>query len=302
LDRKHNPRRPFDLQGHRGARGLKPENTLPSFEVALDFGVSSVETDVHLTADGVPILAHDPLLDGRLLSTLTLAEVRAYRLDRNPDPGRFPRQENSPTALAQEFARQRDMDIYAAPTLCDLLEFVQVYGSAEGEKAGKSETQRTAARRVRYDLELKRVPFHPEAIGDGFDGHNPGRLEQQVVTAVRTAGVVERTAVRSFDHRSIRAVGILEPRITLALLMAGTAVLDPVGMLQNARAQMYCPEYTFLDSKIVAALHAAGMRVLPWTVNEMHEWARLLEWGVDGITTDYPDRLAAWLVERGVSF
>jgi glycerophosphoryl diester phosphodiesterase len=290
------------LQGHRGARGLKPENTLPSFEVALDFGVSSLETDVHLTADDVPILAHDPILDGRLLSTLSLAEVRAYRLDRNPDPGRFPRQEKSTTPLAEAFAGQRGMDIYAAPTLGDLLDFAEAYGGSAGEQAGKNDSQRAAARRVRFDLELKRVPFHPETIGDGFDGRNPGRLEEQVVAAVRNAGMVERTAIRSFDHRSVRSIGMLEPRIMLALLVAGTAVLDPVGMLQNAGARVYCPEYTFLDSGMVAALHAAGMRVLPWTVNEMDEWARLLEWGVDGITTDYPDRLAAWLGERGVNF
>src|SRR5260370_5972547 len=97
----------FDLQGHRGARGLKPENTLPSFEVAFDLGVTSIETDVHLTMDGVPVLAHDGWVSRshyrRLeksdqpdffrkvpLAGLTLDQLRAYRGDRNPDPGRFP--------------------------------------------------------------------------------------------------------------------------------------------------------------------------------------------------------------------
>src|SRR6266852_227824 len=96
----------FDLQGHRGARGLKPENTLPAFETALDLGVTSIETDVHLTRDGVPILVHDAsiqapldrLIPGStapdpasqpLISTLTLAEPRGYRADGHPDPGRF---------------------------------------------------------------------------------------------------------------------------------------------------------------------------------------------------------------------
>src|SRR5262245_25513347 len=83
----------FDLQGHRGARGLKPENTLPAFEVAFDLGVTTVETDLPLTRDGVPVLCHDPTLDGQPVSTLDLARLREYRADRNPDPRRFPEQD-----------------------------------------------------------------------------------------------------------------------------------------------------------------------------------------------------------------
>src|SRR5438552_6993693 len=100
----------FDLQGHRGARGLKPENTLPSFEVALDLGVTSIETDVHLTRDGLPLLIHDAaihsglcrLLPGStapdpvsrpLVRTLTVAELRGYRADQNPDVERFAHQD-----------------------------------------------------------------------------------------------------------------------------------------------------------------------------------------------------------------
>src|SRR5262249_54726009 len=99
----------FDFQGHRGARGLQPENTLPSFEVALDHCVTAIETDVHLTRDDVPVLCHDSYLSERLCSllrgadaispverppvrSLTLQQLRCYRADRNPDPARFPDQ------------------------------------------------------------------------------------------------------------------------------------------------------------------------------------------------------------------
>src|SRR5215471_2325033 len=102
--------RSIEVQGHRGARGLRPENTLTSFEAALDAGATSIETDVHLTRDGVPILAHDPIVSDRLfrvapgstslppgphlfVRALTLAESRGYRADRNPDPSRFPEQQ-----------------------------------------------------------------------------------------------------------------------------------------------------------------------------------------------------------------
>src|SRR5260221_14708737 len=106
-----------EIQGHRGARGRKPENTLPSFEAALDGGATSIETDVHLTRDGVPVLTHDPFVSERLfrlapgsalpppsphllISALTLAELRGYCADRNPDAIRFPEQEATPTPLA----------------------------------------------------------------------------------------------------------------------------------------------------------------------------------------------------------
>src|SRR5947209_5074989 len=114
---------PFELQGHRGARGLKPENTLPAFEVAFDLGVTSIETDVHLTCDGVPILTHDASIQARLcrllpgstapdpasqplVSTLTCSQLRGYGADRNPDPRRFARQDATVTPLAQLYAER----------------------------------------------------------------------------------------------------------------------------------------------------------------------------------------------------
>jgi glycerophosphoryl diester phosphodiesterase len=308
----------LDVQGHRGARGLRPENTLPSFEAALDAGATSIETDVHLTRDGVPVLVHDPVvgerlfrlaaastspppITQRLVRSLTLAELRGYRADRNPDPARFPEQITDVTPLAAKFAAVHGVDAHAPPTLEDFLAFVASYAGEMGARTGKSPEQRARAARLRFDLELKRVPFHPETIGDAFDGETPGLLEQRLVESVRAAGVVERTTVRSFDHRCVRAIGRLEPRPTLAVLVAGTAPIDPVALVRQAGASVYCPEYTFLDAAQVETLHAAEIGVLPWTVNEPEEWARLLEWGVDGITTDYPDRLAAFLRERGQS-
>src|SRR5256885_13141728 len=118
----------FDLQGHRGARSVRPENTLPSFEAALDAGVTSIETDVHLTRDGVSVLIHDAVLtppvytgpaSGTLVSQLTLTELRAYRAAGNPDPARFPDQNAALTPLARIFAEQAGIDPYGIPTLAD---------------------------------------------------------------------------------------------------------------------------------------------------------------------------------------
>jgi glycerophosphoryl diester phosphodiesterase len=309
----------FELQGHRGARALHPENTLPSFEAALDAGVSSVETDVHLTRDGVAVLCHDPLLCDPpcrllqpgptaasalppLVSRLTLADLRGYRADRNLDPSRFPDQSAAVTPLAALFAEQHGLHPYGIPTLEELLRFTATYAGELGVRAGKSERQRLRAQSVVFDLELKRVPFHPETINDGYDGTSPGLLEKRIVETVWRAGVTTRTTVRSFDHRCVRLLRRMEPGLKGAVLIAEIAPVAPAELVERADAQVYCPGYLFLDEAIVRQVHSAGARVLPWTVNQPEHWQRLLDWGVDGITTDVPDRLARYLSERDITF
>ncbi|HEY7423399.1 MAG TPA: glycerophosphodiester phosphodiesterase family protein [Gemmataceae bacterium] len=313
----------FDLQGHRGARALKPENTLPSFEAAFDLGVHSIETDVHLTRDGVAVLYHDALVGdppcyplsakghwtaesgqrrADLVSCFTLAELREYRADRNPDPRRFPNQDAAVTPLAGLFAEQHSIDPYNIPTLEELLQFAAAYAGELGIKADKSDEQRRRVQAVRFDLELKRVPFHPETINDRFDGTRPGLLEERIVEAVGKAGVVARTTVRSFDHRCVRLLRRMEPGLTGAVLVAETMPMAPGELVERAEAQVYCPGYLFVDTALVRQVHAVGARVLPWTVNQPEHWQRLLDWDVDGITTDVPDRLAAYLREQGIAF
>jgi glycerophosphoryl diester phosphodiesterase len=292
----------FELQGHRGARGLKPGNTLSSFEAALDVGVTSVETDVHLTRDGVPVLLHDPQVNAvagsLLVRSLTLPELQKLRIDQDPDRHGFPRQEAAVTPVAQRFARQQQIDPYSPLSLANLFAFVEAYAGA----ADKSVSQRERAARLGFDLELKRVPFHPTLIGDGYTGEGPALLEQRVVEAVRAAGVVHRTVVRCFDHRCVGYVRQMEPGVTGAVLMAYTTPVSVADVVRAADAQVYCARYEFLDAIQMRQAHAEGIRVLPWTVNDPEAWARLLDWGVDGITTDYPDQLAHWLRERRIDF
>ncbi len=307
-------RRPFELQGHRGARGLRPENTLPAFEAALDAGVSSVETDLHLTRDGAVVLSHEPFLDAALftpptadaprpaVADVTLAELRLWRADRNPDPGRFPAQVAEAGPLTRRFAEQLGLDPFAVPTLADLFLFAAAYVGEAGAAVGKSPFQRERAARVRFDLELKRVPFHPERINDGFTGRAPGVLEWGIVEDVRAADVADRTTVRGFDHRCVRLLRALEPRLTGAVIVAHTAPAVVAEVVLQADARIYCPSFDFLDAEMVRQAHAVGVRVLPWTVNEPEHWKRLIDWGVDGITTDYPDRLAERLQAWDVMF
>jgi glycerophosphoryl diester phosphodiesterase len=295
----------FHLQGHRGARGVHPENTLPSFEAAFDAGVSSIETDLHLTRDRVIVLHHDAFLDSSpntLISQICLNDLRRYRIDRNPDPRRFPDQRAIVTPLAKRFAQRHGVYPFGIPTLSELFQFVEDYAGDAGEQVGKTPWQRQRARHVRFDLELKRVPFHPEAIGDGFDGTSPGVLEECLVDTVRHANAVMRTTVRSFDHRSVRFLRRMEPGLTGAVLIAETTPIAPAELVERADASFYCPDYRFVDADVVRQIRAAGAQILPWTVNHSAEWQRLIDWGVDGITTDLPARLGEYLRERGVAY
>jgi glycerophosphoryl diester phosphodiesterase len=293
----------FDLQGHRGARGLRPENTLPSFEAALDCGVTSIETDLHLSRDGVPVLCHDPQLqNGVLVASLQLTNLRKYRFDWNRNAAAFPDQDAGVSPLASWYAAEHAIDPYAMPTLGDLFQFVLDYAGEPGRHAGKTDAQRAKANLLRFDLELKRVPCCPQAIGDNYTGDGPALLEERVVAEIRSAGMVARTTVRSFDHRCVRFVRDLEPGLTGAVLVADTAVLDPGEVAARAGAKLYCPSWQFVDAAQVRVAHAAGVRVLPWTANELEIWRSLLDMGVDGITTDYPDRLGRFLQDAGVAF
>jgi glycerophosphoryl diester phosphodiesterase len=301
------------FQGHRGARGLRPENTLPSFEAALDAGATSLETDVHLTADGVPVLSHDPFLHESIvrlgeapcpapkpeerpgIHRLTVEQLQGYVADRNPDPGRFPGQTADDLPLATWFRDQNRIGhVYGIPSLTTLYEFVAAYAGELGRAAGKSAEQRANAARVIVDVELKRVPYRAAELEPV-----PHRLEERVLNLIRSAGMIGRTWVRSFDHRCVQRLLFLEPGLSGVVLIEGTTPVDPVALVRAADAQVYAPDYSSLDEEQIGQCHAASVRVMPWPVNDPADWERLIAWGVDGITTDYPDRLAAWLRERG---
>ena len=262
----------FELQGHRGCRGLRPENTLPGFQAAIDLGVASIETDVQRTRDGVLVLYHDFAISDTicrrvdpdvpdpasrpLIRDLTVRQLQGYAADRNPDPRQFSGQ--------QALAGQQEHP-WRIPTLA---EFLGLGATAAG---------------LIFDLEIKRLPFR---------GFNLG-IEEDVVAALRAAGVMPRARVRSFDHRVVRRVRELEPALETAILVIGTAPIEPAELARQAGAVIHCPNFEFLDETQVRQCHDAGIRVIPWAVNELADMKQLLGWGVDGITTDYPDRLKA---------
>lgn len=293
----------FDVQGHRGARGLKPESTLPAFETALDLGVTTLELDLHLTVDGVVVVWHDPRIDNDkcrldptatvdapdpdslihqgsklMISNLTYQQLRAYRCDRNPEPDRFPEQNAGPTALAG--------DDYRIVSLSDLFDFVDEYS----QSGSKSDAQRENAAVVHYNVETKRVPDEPKVINDGFDGTNPGPFEMAILELIEEKHLVDRVIVQSFDHRSLWAIRSINEDIRLAALI-WPGLQAEISDVADKGANIWSPLAASVTSTVVKEAHEAGLTVLPWTVNEPDEMRKLIELGVDGIISDRPDLL-----------
>lgn len=259
----------FDLQGHRGARGHAPENTLAGFERALAIGVDTLELDVGVTRDGVVVIHHDRRLnpdvargvDGTWVSapaptiySLSYAELARY------DVGRI----RPGSDYARRFPHQQPIDGTRIPRLSDLWPI---------------------APRVRFNIETKLVPEAPE------ETLPPEPFARAVIAEVRRAGVAPRTTIQSFDFRTLAVVQREAPEIRTAYLTSGQrgdAVAKSVHALQGT---IWSPNYQDLDPVALAAARGFGLKVIPWTVNEPADIARVLAMNVDGIISDYPDRV-----------
>jgi glycerophosphoryl diester phosphodiesterase len=296
----------FDLQGHRGARGLAPENTLVAFARALSLGVSTLELDLAVTKDGVVVVSHDPLLnpdvtrghDGQWIEkhfpsffSLAFEEVRKL------DVGRL----RPGTGYAAQFPDQVPVDGTRIPTLAE------VYALAK--KAG-NET-------VRFNIETKLDPGKPsETLG-------PELFVDAVLKVVRSAGAASRTTIQSFDWRTLRYAQKIAPDIATVYLteqqghyqiqagrpgpspwLAGFDVDDYGGsvprLVQAAGGRIWSPLFRDLSPESVAEAHRLGLAVIPWTVNRTEEMESMLDWGVDGFITDRPDLGRATLARRNL--
>ncbi len=297
----------LELQGHRGARGLWPENTLAAFSGALELGVSTLELDCGLTRDGVVVVTHDPELnpdltrgaDGRFLAEtgaricdLTFRELESY------DVGRL----RPGSAYAARFPEQEPVDGERIPRLTDVLALVR--GRAHG--------------RVRVAIEVKTFAGQPErtAAPEAF-----AAALRQDVEATATLAMV---SIMAFDFRVLAAVQRLMPQAATVALTeqqnGGDTVrigapspspwlggLDPahfdnsvVRLVKATGAGTWGPDYQDLNTQRIAEAHALGLRVVPWTVNATVDMERLLAFGVDGMTTDRPDVLRELLESRGL--
>jgi len=298
----------FDLQGHRGARGMEPENTLPAFETALGVGVTTLEMDVGMTADGVLVVHHGRRLDpertrgpdGAWLEepTPALRELNAADLA-NYDIGRS--RPGSRTAL--KFRRQATHEGLRIPTLDAVL------ARAEARSGGA----------IRYNIEIKTSPLAPDETAP------PAVMAEALVAMLVEAGVTSRATVQSFDWRGLRRVQKIAPAIATVYLTAEQPWLDNVARgrpgvspwtagldvddldgsipraIKAAGGSVWSPYFRDLRAADLAEAHRLGLRVVVWTVDDVNEMQSLIDAGVDGIITDFPLRLRAAMEAKGLA-
>ena len=305
----------FDLQGHRGARGLAPENTLPAFEKALALGVTTLELDTGITSDGVVVVMHDPWLnpdivrgaDGQWLaqrgpdiSQLTYEALSRYDVGRLK-PG---------STYAGGNPEQVPVDGTRVPRLAEVFALVRASGN----------------RTVRFNIETKISPLAP---GETLP---PEPFVRKVIDEIRKAGMASRSTLQSFDWRTLQVAQREAPEIATVYLTAQQRFLDNVctgvaagnpnpksaecapspwtagfqlrdhgsvpRMVKAAGGAVWSPVYDDLDAAKLKEAKALGLRVVVWTVNAPEQIARMLDLGVDGIISDRPDLVLAELKKR----
>jgi glycerophosphoryl diester phosphodiesterase len=287
----------LDLQGHRGARGLAPENTLPAFARALSIGVTTLELDCGITRDGVVVVSHDSAPnpditrgpDGRWLEgqgapihQLTYAELQRY------DVGRI----RPGSAYAKRFPAQLAVDGARMPKLVDVFDLVRRSGN---------ET-------VRFNIETKISPLAPERTT------TPEDFARRLIAAVRDAGMAHRTVIQSFDWRTLQVAQREAPEIPTVYLTARQDFMDNIRAadpdspwvagfhvrrfggstpraVKAAGGAVWSPYYREVTRENVAEAQALGLKVVVWTVNTNADMRRMIRLGLDGIISDYPDRL-----------
>lgn len=289
----------FDLQAHRGTRGNLPENTLPGFERALETGVTTLELDIAITADGVPVIYHDRALNpnitrdasgswlpstGPLIRSLTLEQVKTY------DVGRI----RSWTGYSRDFPNQQPRDGTRIPTLAELFKRVKELGAND----------------VQFDMETK---IDPRSPGDTLP---PEEFVKTLLAVIREHGMEQRVMVQSFDWRTLQLIQQLAPGMRTVYLTidnprAGPRDIWTAGftraqhgstprMVKAAGGPIWSPNYNDLTPDLLKEAQSLGLKVIPWTVNEPGDIDRFIAMGVDGIISDYPERVREVMQKRGM--
>lgn len=269
----------FDVQGHRGARGLRPENSIPAFLLALDSGVTTIEMDVVITRDRQIVLSHDPYLspdfclypDGRpivakdsmknIIYSMTYEQVRQFDCGSKGN---------------ERFPEQHKMNTYK-PLLRDVIIAV--------ENHIKNHTKYE----VDYNIELK-----SEARGDGKLQPKPAEFSKMVHDLLDQYLPMNRIVIQSFDFRILKVWHAQYPDIRLSALVENKRSLTSNLKALGFTPSVYSPYYKKVTPEMVAKCRKLNMRLIPWTVNDEREMLALKGLGVDGFITDYPDRAAKY--------
>jgi glycerophosphoryl diester phosphodiesterase len=268
----------FDWQGHRGCRGLLPENTVPAFLKALEFPqVTTLELDLAVSKDQELIVSHEPWMsegicskpDGSAVTKaeamslkimgMTYAEIEQYDCGIRGN-ARFP--------------LQQPMKVHK-PSLEDVVQAVRQFCAANNKPI------------PRFNIEIK---SHPD--GDGIFTPKIEDFVKLVVAELERLKISSLSCVQSFDVRAVQAVKRLAPQLTFAFLVENKDGFEQNLQLLGFQPNIYSPDYKLLRKKDIKALHKLGIKVIPWTVNDLKTMKKLRRWKVDGIITDYPNLIS----------
>lgn len=256
------------VHGHRGARAVKPENTIPAFEYAIGAGVDVLELDMTVTKDDVLVVSHDLEMNRKIcrgpegpvaIRELTLEQVKRWDCGalKNPD---FPKQEPVPGT--------------PKPTLDEVFALAP-RGAFD------------------FNIETKIDPKRPALAPE------PAAFARLVVDAVRKHHLEKRVIVQSFDFRTLHEIKKLAPEIRLSALYAGLPK-DFVTIAREGEADIASPVWQIVSKGKVRKAHQAGIQVIPWTANSEYAWNKLIKAQVDAIITDDPAALIAYLKSKGL--
>lgn len=265
----------IDIQGHRGARGMMPENTIPAFIYALDQGVTTVELDVVITKDGQVVVSHEPWISAGIclkpngeeikeseehdlnIYQMTYEEVKSYDCGSKGN---------------KRFEEQQKQAV-SKPLLSDVIKAVEWHI--------KSYTQYE----VDYNIEIKSDPK-----GDNIYHPSPEEFSDQVYKLIDQFLPWERVVIQSFDFRVLRYWHSKHPKVRLAALVENLKSVDQNINDLGFTPKIYSPYHKLLSQKSIENLHKRGIKVIPWTVNDPDRMNKLVEWKVDGLITDFPNR------------
>ena len=266
----------FDFQGHRGSRGLMPENTIPAMYKAIDLGVTTLEMDVVFTKDNVAILSHEPFFsaeittkgDGKIVEPTEEKSLNIYKMT-------FAQTQNYDVGLKTHtrFAKQRKISV-TKPSLSSLIDNVENYAAANNKPA------------LFYNIETKTKPetdkvFHP----------SPALFVDMLMKVITTKNISDRVIIQSFDRRTLHYLHKKYPSIKTALLIEATdknsfrKQLKDLGFMPT----IYSPEQALVNPNLITECHKRNIQIIPWTVNEKKDIIKFKKMGVDGIISDYPD-------------
>lgn len=270
-----NAQRQIDIEAHRGGRALMPENTIPAMINAVNIGARTLELDCYITADGQVVVSHDAYMTSILArkpdgSELTKADEKKYVLFKMPyDSIRLFQLGVKPIA---EFPELKLVKTYK-PLLGELIDSVEHY------------VRKHHLKPVNYNIETKSKPG-----ADGVLQPVPEEFVKRLMKVLNSKSILNRVIIQSFDPRTLRLVHQQYPQIRISLLSGKNNYDNDIKNL-GFKPTIYSPYFKVVDEEMIKKAHADHVKIITWTPDDEADILRLANMGVDGIISDYPDRL-----------